>query len=237
MRNQRLISCLTLVSCLAVTPSVFAQRVTERSLLSGSVGSGARALGMGGAFIAVADDATASSWNPAGLCVLEKAEASVVYQPYASYSTAYAPSVYTYSAPIVSPTYSSVGQYDAEQYEATSRAFDFASITFPFRIGSLKLVPQIGYQRVIDFGLDAEYGSPWTTTTTSRVPTTSTTTSRYVDVGDNDTSGGLDVVSASLGLSFTPKLYLGVGVSRWRNGSDGTSNYSWRANKIGRAHV
>ena len=27
------------------------------------VGSGARALGMGGAFIAIADDATAASWN------------------------------------------------------------------------------------------------------------------------------------------------------------------------------
>ncbi|MCJ7810524.1 MAG: hypothetical protein MUP26_09715, partial [Desulfobulbaceae bacterium] len=34
------------------------------------VGSGARALGMGGAFIAIADDATAASWNPAGLIQL-----------------------------------------------------------------------------------------------------------------------------------------------------------------------
>ena len=31
------------------------------------VGSGARALGWGSAFIAVADDATAASWNPGGL--------------------------------------------------------------------------------------------------------------------------------------------------------------------------
>ena len=30
-------------------------------------GSGARALGSGGAFLALADDATAASWNPAGL--------------------------------------------------------------------------------------------------------------------------------------------------------------------------
>jgi long-subunit fatty acid transport protein len=42
------------------------------------VGSGARALGMGGAFIAVADDATAASWNPAGLIQLEKPEISIV---------------------------------------------------------------------------------------------------------------------------------------------------------------
>jgi long-subunit fatty acid transport protein len=41
------------------------------------VGSGARALGQS-AFIAVADDATAASWNPAGLTNLEKSEASFV---------------------------------------------------------------------------------------------------------------------------------------------------------------
>jgi len=43
------------------------------------VGSGARAMGMGGAFMAVADDATAASWNPAGLIQLLHPEASYVY--------------------------------------------------------------------------------------------------------------------------------------------------------------
>ena len=42
------------------------------------VGSGARALGMGGAFIAVADDATAASWNPGALMQLDKPEVSIV---------------------------------------------------------------------------------------------------------------------------------------------------------------
>jgi len=42
------------------------------------IGSGARALGMGGAFIAIADDATAASWNPAGLFQLKKPEISFV---------------------------------------------------------------------------------------------------------------------------------------------------------------
>ncbi len=41
-------------------------------------GAGARALGMGGAFISLADDATAITWNPAGLAQLEKPEASIV---------------------------------------------------------------------------------------------------------------------------------------------------------------
>ncbi len=43
------------------------------------VGSGARALGMGGAFVAIADDATAASWNPGGLTQLERPELSLVY--------------------------------------------------------------------------------------------------------------------------------------------------------------
>ncbi len=42
------------------------------------VGSGARAIGMGGAFIGIADDATAASWNPAGLIQLENPELSIV---------------------------------------------------------------------------------------------------------------------------------------------------------------
>ncbi|MDR3669262.1 MAG: hypothetical protein P4L36_00360 [Holophaga sp.] len=43
-------------------------------------GAGARALGMGGAFIAVADDATAATFNPAGLAQLLKPELSFVGQ-------------------------------------------------------------------------------------------------------------------------------------------------------------
>lgn len=43
------------------------------------MGVGARALGMGSAFTALADDSTASFWNPAGLARLEKAEASFMH--------------------------------------------------------------------------------------------------------------------------------------------------------------
>lgn len=39
-------------------------------------GVGARALGMGGAFFAISDDATASYWNPAALALIEKKEFS-----------------------------------------------------------------------------------------------------------------------------------------------------------------
>src|SRR5262245_61771240 len=41
-------------------------------------GAGARGLGMGGAFIAVADDGTASTFNPAGLAQLRSSELAFV---------------------------------------------------------------------------------------------------------------------------------------------------------------
>ena len=42
------------------------------------LGAGARGLGMGGAFIAVADDGTAASFNPAGLAQLRRTEFAAV---------------------------------------------------------------------------------------------------------------------------------------------------------------
>ncbi|MDP7422059.1 MAG: PorV/PorQ family protein [bacterium] len=43
------------------------------------MGAGARALGMGGAFIGVADDATTTYWNPAGIARLESRQLSTMH--------------------------------------------------------------------------------------------------------------------------------------------------------------
>jgi long-subunit fatty acid transport protein len=50
------------------------------------VGNGARAAGLGNAFTAIADDATAISWNPAGMAQLIMPEASIVVNARAMYS-------------------------------------------------------------------------------------------------------------------------------------------------------
>ncbi|HYU41665.1 MAG TPA: hypothetical protein VEQ84_05910, partial [Vicinamibacteria bacterium] len=58
-------------SAFAQTPQRLQQDVLELQARSSVVqGAGARALGMGGAFLARPDDATAASWNPAGLSYL-----------------------------------------------------------------------------------------------------------------------------------------------------------------------
>ncbi len=47
----------------------------------GVLGVGARAMGMGGAFVGIADDATAIQWNPAGLVQLPRMELSAYFAP------------------------------------------------------------------------------------------------------------------------------------------------------------
>ena len=71
-----------LACLLLLAPAASAQTEVDRIDITGrqnlTLGSGARAYGMGGAFLARADDATAASWNPAGLSYLRVPELSLV---------------------------------------------------------------------------------------------------------------------------------------------------------------
>jgi long-subunit fatty acid transport protein len=93
-----------------------------------TVGSGARAFGMGGAFLARADDATAASWNPAGLSYLRVSELSVVG---------------TYNK------FNANSGNDSDELEGGT--VDFASFTFPVHIGGPAGSVQVNYQRAVSF--------------------------------------------------------------------------------------
>ncbi len=98
-------------------------------------GTGARAAGMGGAFIGVADDATAISWNPAGLTQLERTEASVVGR-------------YVFE----NVEYSDKSAPENNQSESqTHPVFNFGSFAIPFSAGQWKIVIAAAYQRQLDF--------------------------------------------------------------------------------------
>ncbi|MCP4348498.1 MAG: hypothetical protein GY795_23690 [Desulfobacterales bacterium] len=78
-KATQFIVCCILIICTGTLNISFAEDKTANVEIASSpnpVGSGARAIGMGGAFIAVADDATAASWNPGGLIQLELPEIS-----------------------------------------------------------------------------------------------------------------------------------------------------------------
>jgi long-subunit fatty acid transport protein len=201
--------------------SVSAQERPEppTAVLGVSLGSGARALGMGGAFIAIADDATASSWNPAGLAVLEKPEASIVWKGWDRKMLDVAPRLARIDSRAGQVT---TVKSEGALYSFSAKALDFISATYPTRVRGLKLVPQFSYQRAIDLGhrmatirdrvaaLHSE---------TSAGSEGAFTTSAFAD----RSTGGIDVWAASLGVILNPKLSLGASLNWWRKGSTQTS--------------
>jgi hypothetical protein len=109
-----------------VRPQVAPDEIDFEGLASLSLGSGARALGMGGAFLARADDATAVSWNPAGLSYLGRPEVSIVGTR----------NSFERGSPGAVPGDRLVG-----------RSPDFIAMTWPLSKGAV----QLSYQRVFSF--------------------------------------------------------------------------------------
>ena len=72
-----------LVAMLLITAMLFAvsetYAVSEAAVLFLQISPGARAAGMGEAFVALADDATATFWNPAGLAFQQNRELSLMH--------------------------------------------------------------------------------------------------------------------------------------------------------------
>lgn len=100
------------------------------------VGSGARALGMGGAFIAVADDATAASWNPGGLAQLRKPECSVVTS-------------FFHRREDISFGTNPEGD---GSHSISEKDINYLSVTYPFEIfDRYNMVVSLSYQHLYDF--------------------------------------------------------------------------------------
>ncbi len=124
-------SCLTTVS----------GQETELPFSFYPVGSGARAVGVGGAFIAVADDATAASWNPGGLTQLRKPELSIV------------------GAGFHRGEDISFGKKpEASGYHSiTDQNINYLSAVYPFELFNRNMVAAISYQHLYDFTRNWKY--------------------------------------------------------------------------------
>ncbi len=99
-------------------------------------GSGARAFGMGGAFLARPDDATAVSWNPAGLSYLRRPELSLVRLAKNSLDSR--------ETSWQSPDATLLDQRNGS-------GFDFFAATHPVTLGTVSGAVQVSYQRVLAF--------------------------------------------------------------------------------------
>jgi hypothetical protein len=125
-----LLAALPSVNVSAQTPPILGQdEIDFQGRTSVILGSGARALGMGGAFLARADDATAASWNPAGLSYLRRPELSLVG----------ARNVFNADVE------------GGDVFRFTGWSPDFGAITFPLSIKNAGGAIQLSYQRVIPF--------------------------------------------------------------------------------------
>ena len=70
-------ACVLSICVLALATEAFAQRDLEIPIQFDFINPGARSLSLGGAFIGLADDATAAATNPAGLQQLAQPEISI----------------------------------------------------------------------------------------------------------------------------------------------------------------
>ena len=154
-----------------------------------TLGSGARAYGMGGAFLARADDATAASWNPAGLSYLRAPELSLV-------------GVYN--------SFTTVENLDNDSLKGSS--VDFAAFTWPVGAGEVRGAVQLSYQRAISFDgtrhID-QYGA---------IGDDEGNGVGLVRVDDGVSDGGFDVVALGTGLRLSRHVRAGFTVNRWLNG-------------------
>lgn len=175
---------LALVAAALIAPLALAQAEYDFNIM----GTGARARGMGGAFIGVADDATAVGWNPAGLAQLDKMEASVVGLF----------NMLKYSGEFTFGT-------ETETYEESSShiAPAFASFVVPIKAGSKNVSFAVAYQRMIDMGnktkgseTDLVGDYDWT----------------------YEATGGLDAITPALAVQVSQNFSLGAAANIYMNG-------------------
>lgn len=98
-------------------------------------GNGARAMGMGGAYVAIASDASALAWNPAGLAQLKKPELNLTYRlNFGSYAIAPA-----------------MDRNDTLRYKTSVSSqflYNFIGAIFPFQLETRPMMMGISVRRL-----------------------------------------------------------------------------------------
>ncbi len=169
------------------------------------VGSGARAFGMGGAFLARADDATAASWNPAGLSYLRRTEFSLVGVH----------NEFSQGIPRQNEVVDNAGDPPLSvktMDQLRGSVADFAGLVLPLRIKGRTGAIQVSYQRSFSFTgsrrSEGPVGVKGFAAGGKVLPTEFTVEGK----------GGFDTISFSSGFEVHPRLRLGMSLNRWING-------------------
>jgi long-subunit fatty acid transport protein len=166
------------------------------------VGSGARAIGMGGAFIGVADDATAASWNPGGLVQLEKSEISIV-------------------GSFLKRNDDFVTNQFLENQSESYNSINYFSLTHCFSYFQRNMVISLNYQNLYDFNRDWSNLQISTTKigTTYTIPDKDVTIQYQTDfeIENIKYDGNLSALGLACSFEVNPKFSFGITFNIWDN--------------------
>ena len=152
------------------------------------VGSGARAAGIGFAFIAVADDATAASHNPGGLVQLERPEVSIVGSYLRSQGT----------QDVTRP------QTVVEDQAFDSFNLNYLSAVYPFQLWQRNVVVSLNVQRLFDLQGDTDVASRFLTI-------------EGIQRVSAQQDGALYTLSPAVAVQLTPTFSVGAAFNIWSN--------------------
>ena len=161
-------------------------------------GSGARAAGMANAFIAISDDGSAASWNPAGLGQLRKPELSLVSTTAGRTLTAQG-----------FRTRDDLATFTPLSSSYQSSYLDFASLAVPTRILGKPVTFQGAWRRL--YALSYRENAMLT-----REPTSAAGPPPIRIVSNTDLLGSVDVISIAGAVKLTPRLAFGGSFNLWR---------------------
>jgi len=150
------------------------------------VGSGARAVGKGTAFIGVADDATAASHNPGGLVQLERPEVSVV----GAYDLRYESQEVTRPETVL------------QHQTLENLNLNYLSGAYPFQLFRRNVVVSLNVQRLFDLQGKTDVASRFLTLD-------------GIQQVHSRQDGGLFTISPALAIQITPAFSLGAAVNIW----------------------
>lgn len=183
-----------------ILPSMAAAQAVQNIVLRNSfnpAGAGARGAGMGGAFIAVADDGTAASFNPAGLAQLRRSEFALV-------------GFWDQTRTTRTDVFTERSVTDTLDHANP----EFVGLAVPFDVGGRNMTVQLSYQRSVDlFGKGAATTRDFVSLRELGIPAPGTAELR----GDitPEQSGAFHTVSATVAYQASPHIALGLSLNYW----------------------
>ena len=191
-----------LASLIMLLPGPGVCQTSQEAHVSGSpnpVGSGARALGMGGAFIGVADDATAASWNPGGLIQLETPEMSIV----GSFNQLYEDRHFDQNPGA------------SGKYGLSLRNLNYLSAACPFQLLRKNMIVSLNYQTLYNYNKRHKYNYQYNNHVSSHSDLGPVIIDTATDTGGArltkyDSDGYLKALSPAIAIQVTPSLSFGI---------------------------